>query len=185
MNMTTPPNLDGQPLELLIKLMRMTSAEDPIALVAIKKANSHLLKMGTDWEALLRGKVRIIADPFASINIPAGAMNPNRNQDYTPPPPPRRQPTPTYAPNPPPRPRPAPKQNLADPGPGNGTLEKTIINKHDGTCHKCSHKVLAGHGVAQFWKRSDGKTKWVSEHTGPCPTTARTKPAITTDNFQI
>lgn len=192
MNMTTSPSdLDGQPLELLIKLMRMTQAEDNIALVAIKKANSHLLKMGTDWESILRGKVKIIADPFASINIPASAMNLNRNQSYTPPPPRHPQPPirPIYSapPTPPPR-RPTSstsQQNLADPGPGNGTEEKRIVNKHDGTCIKCQNRVLAGHGFAVLWKRSDGKTKWVSEHNGPCPTTVRTKPATTTDNFQV
>jgi hypothetical protein len=190
-NMTTPPDLDGQPLELLIKFMRMTNAEDTISLVAIRKANEHLKKMGTDWEAILRGKVKIIADPFANINIPASAMNPNRNQDYTPTPP--RRPTPPPPPPPrnvpsSPRPRPTPsplRQALADPGPSNGTLEKTIVNKFDGTCYKCQNKVLAGHGVSQLWKRSDGKTKWVSEHSGPCPSTVRTKPATTTDNFQV
>src|SRR3954470_14383778 len=97
--MTTPVDLDGQPLELLIKLMKMTSAEDNIALVAIRKANSHLHKLNADWESVLRGKVKIIADPFANINIPASAMNPNRNQEYTPPPP-------TPRPRPAPRPQP-------------------------------------------------------------------------------
>jgi hypothetical protein len=196
MNMATPPDLDGQPLELLIKLMRMTDSEDNMTLVAIRKANSHLKKMGTDWEAVLRGKVKIIADPFASINIPKSAMNPNRNQDYTPPPPPRPKPAPPYyyqnhpqrpkaAPQAAPHPQPRPAQNLADPGPGNGTEEKRIVNKHDGTCIKCKNRVLAGEGFAVLWKRSDGKTKWVSEHNGPCPTTVRTKPAVTTDNFQV
>lgn len=202
--MTDIDKLEGQPLELLIKLMKMTSAEDNIALVAIRKANSQLLKMGTDWEAILRGRVKIIADPFASINIPASAMNPNRNQDYTPPPPrrPAPRPAPPKAPPPPdpdpghsymfrqqqtpsynPRPRPQP---LAEPGPGNGTEEKRIVNKHDGTCYKCSNRVLAGEGFAVLWKRSDGKTKWVSEHNGPCPsTTRRVKPVVTSDDFQV
>jgi hypothetical protein len=189
-----PPDLDKQPLELLIKIMRMTEAEDNIALTAIRRANSHLKKMGTDWEALLRGKVKIIADPFASINIPASAMNPNRNQDYTPAPPrrpapqapPRPQPRPA-APSPRPQPRPASplRQALADPGPGNGTLERIIVNKFDGTCIKCQNKVLAGHGTSSLWKRSDGKTKWISEHTGTCPPKRKFKPATTSDDFQV
>lgn len=198
MNMTTPPDLDGQPLELLIKLMKMTQAEDNIALVAIKKANGQLLKMGTDWEALLRGKVKIIADPFANINIPASHMNPNNNQDYTPKPrppirpeaPPKPQPyqaPPAYQPPPPRKPRSPgqPSRPLADPGPNNGTLERTIVNKHDGTCWQCHNKVLAGHGLAKLWRRSDGKEKWVSEHT-TCPKTVRKfKPTVTSDDFQV
>lgn len=205
--MTTTPDLDGQPLELLIKLMKMTQAEDNIALIAVRKANNQLLKMGTDWEALLRGKVKIIADPFANINIPASHMNPNKNQDYTPkpqaprkpapPPPPQPQPAasspdPFYQGyrSPPPQPQPRPHRArtppLADPGPNNGTLEKTIVNKFDGTCHKCANKVLAGQGISKMWRRSDGKTKWISEHSGPCPTTARKfKPATTSDDFQV
>jgi hypothetical protein len=186
-NMATTPDLDGQPLELLIKIMKMTTAEDNIALAAVRKANNQLFKMGTDWEAVLRGKVRIIADPFANINIPQSHMNPNRNQDYTPAPPRRPAAPPPPQPRPQPAPRPSPlRQALAEPGPGNGTEEKRIVNKHDGTCYKCSNKVLAGHGFAVLWKRSDGKTKWVSEHSGPCPTATRKfKPATTTDDFQI
>jgi hypothetical protein len=196
-NMTTPPDLDGQPLELLIKLMRMTEAEDNIALVAIRKANGQLKKMGTDWEAVLRSKVKIIADPFASINIPASAMNPNRNQDYkpAPPAPPRRpQPPPPYNPQQgfpntfrtSTQARTPRSQPLAEPSPLNGTLERTIVNKHDGTCHLCSNKVLAGEGFAKLYKRAvDGKTRWISEHNGPCPTTVRKfKPVVTSDDFQ-
>lgn len=208
MNMATTPDLDGQPLELLIKIMRMTEAEDNIALTAIRRANNQLKKMGTDWEAVLRGKVKIIADPFASINIPASVMNPNRNQDYTPaarPMPPRRpQPPPPPPPDPDPgnsymftsrpqpqprsRPQPAPRPTVVEPpGPKNPTsiVEKTVVNKHDGTCHKCGNKVLAGHGLAKLYTDGKGTTRWWSEHDGPCPTTKRTKPATTTDNFQI
>jgi hypothetical protein len=53
-------------LDLLIKIMRMTESEsEGVTLVAISKANAMLKAEGWDWERLLRGKVRIIADPFA------------------------------------------------------------------------------------------------------------------------
>lgn len=190
MNMATPPDLDNAPLELLIKVMKMTSAEDNIALVAIRKANAHLAKMGTDWEAVLRGKVKIIADPFASINIPQAHVNPNRNQAYSPPPPakPQAPHPPNYNPAPAPQ---APRRSrpaaapLADPGPNNGSLERTIVNKHDGTCINCKNKVLAGEGFAEQWKRSDGKTKWTTKHSGPCPSARKFKPATTSDDFQV
>lgn len=193
MNMTTPPDLDSSPLELLIKLMRMTQAEDNIALVAIRKANSHLAKLGTDWEAVLRGKVRVIADPFASINIPASAMNPNRNQDFRPSAPSRPQPTrpaPASQPYNPPPPRPKPQPSPVKPSPGNqpfagDTKERTIVNKFAGTCTLCKGRVEAGDGVAHQWKRPSGQTYWTSEHSGTCPPTRKHRPATTADDFQV
>lgn len=179
--------LDGQPLELLIKLMKMTSAEDPIALVAIRKANAHIAKLGTDWDSLLRGKVKVnvIADPFANINIPREAMNPNRNQDLRPspppPPPPRR---------PPPWPTKPFPQSPVRPNPGSpaftsDTKEKTIVNKFEGTCTKCKNRVPAGDGIAHLWKRPNGNTYWTTEHSGTCPPTRKHRPATTADDFQV
>jgi hypothetical protein len=58
-------------LDLLIKIMRMTESEsEGVTLVAISKANAMLKAEGWDWERLLRGKVRIIADPFANAGAP-------------------------------------------------------------------------------------------------------------------
>lgn len=195
MNMPSPPpDLDGQPLELLIKFMRMTGAEDNIALVAIKKANAHLAKLGTDWESILRGKVKIIADPFASINIPQAHVNPNRNEDYKPRAPARPQPQapapppqPAYKPPPPRRPTPSPvKPKPGHPAFSGDIKEKTIVNKHDGTCTRCKNRVLAGDGVAILWSRPDHSTYWTSEHTGTCPSTVRKhRPVSTSDDFQI
>lgn len=193
MNMTTPPpDLDNQPLELLIKLMRMTEAEDNIALVAIKKANSHLKKMGTDWEAVLRSKVKIIADPFASINIPQAAMNPNRNQDYTPtpprrpapPPPPQPTATPYQAPQRPTRPSPVRPRPGAQPFAGD-VAERKIVNQYQGTCTTCKNIVQPGDGMATQWRRPDGSKYWTTTHSGACPATRKHKPATTADDFQL
>lgn len=58
-------------LELLIKLLKMTtSSVDGEALTAMRKANEQLLKVGGDWENLLRGKVKVIADPFGTVAKP-------------------------------------------------------------------------------------------------------------------
>lgn len=194
MNMSAPPDLDGSPLELLIKLMRMTQAEDNIALVAIKKANSHLAKLGTDWEAVLRSKVRVITDPFASINIPASAMNPNRNQDFRPAAPSRPQPTrpaPASQPYNPPPPRPKPQPSPVKPSPGNQPFvgdvkEKTIVNKFAGTCTKCRGRVETGDGIAMLWSRPNSRsTYWTTEHSGTCPPVRKHRPATTADDFQV
>ena len=54
-------------LGLLIKLLKLTTASnDAEALSAMRKANEQLIKFGGDWEALLRGKVTVIGDPFAN-----------------------------------------------------------------------------------------------------------------------
>lgn len=65
--MTTSPDdsPDLNKLDLFIKLMRMTDAEDTVTLVAIRKANQLLKTEGWDWDKLLRSKIRIISNPFA------------------------------------------------------------------------------------------------------------------------
>lgn len=92
-------------LELLIKLMKLTTSNiDAEALLALRKANEQLSKLTTqgkpaDWETLLRGKVTLIADPFAflppspgpTINRPSPGFTPK-----APPPPPRPAPPPQY-----------------------------------------------------------------------------------------
>lgn len=83
-------------LELLIKLLKLTtSSNDSEALLSCRKANEQLAKFGGDWEALLRGKVTVIADPFT-------AAPPNSDQIH------RRTSTAPSAPPPPAPPRPAP-----------------------------------------------------------------------------
>lgn len=107
-------NPDDKLLEKLIKLMKMTtSANDGEALTAVRMANAALARDGHDWETLLRGKITIVADPFAkddSFTFPANARKPKGWQPApaprpTPKPQPAPQPQkPAYAP-PPPRPR--------------------------------------------------------------------------------
>jgi hypothetical protein len=89
---------DKEDLERLIKLLKMTTAaEDNVKLVAIKKANEEVTKLGTDWESILRGKVKIIEDPFKNISMPnvqtqkaqtaaprPASPPPQRQQSYTP-----------------------------------------------------------------------------------------------------
>lgn len=58
-------------LDLLIKLLGMTrSANDAEALVAVRKANDQVAKFKTTWEDLLKGRVKVVADPFASVAQP-------------------------------------------------------------------------------------------------------------------
>lgn len=71
-------------LELLIKLLKLTtSSNDGEALLASRKANEVLGKFGGDWEALLRGKVTVIADPFAAAATPV-ASRPMHNTPVAP-----------------------------------------------------------------------------------------------------
>lgn len=79
-------------LELLIKMMGMTTSDnDAQALVALRKANDHIAKLKITWEQILRGKVKIIEDPFRSAGNFATAT-----RSHVPPPPatPRPRPTP-------------------------------------------------------------------------------------------
>ncbi len=123
---------DLNKLELLIKLMRMTEGDNEHqSLVAIKKANSLLKNEAWDWDRLLRGKVRVIADPFANAAVvkpaPQAQAASFRAPFQSPPPPPppinpwpngqkpqpKPQPArPAYSPPPPP-----PKPRQAPPGP--------------------------------------------------------------------
>lgn len=77
-------------LDLLIKMIRMTETDnDGTALVAIRKANKLLAENGWDWERLLRGKVRIVADPFASgPQVRTEPARPATMRQSPPPPPP-------------------------------------------------------------------------------------------------
>lgn len=89
----------GPSLTLLIKLLKMTtSSHEHEALVAMRKANAELVKFGGDWEALLKGKVTVIGDPFADLTKPdKGRTDPPRAAA---PPPPQPQPPPRQAPHP-------------------------------------------------------------------------------------
>lgn len=211
MTIMDPKDLDGQPLDLLIKILRMTESEnDHLALTAVRRANSHLAKLGASWDDLLRGRVRIIADPFASINISQAAVNPNRNQPFSPPPPPPRgpiSPIPTAPPQhhpaspraqtaTPPRPKAQPQQpqqpTAMKPAPGSpalagDTLERTIVNRFEGTCPKCKNRVPIGEGLAQQYKNHVlGRDYWITEHAlGKCGPIRTRDAAVTPDNFTV
>lgn len=101
--------LKGPDLGLLIKMLKMTTSDtDTMALVAIRKANKELEKFGGDWEALLRGKVKvtIVSDPFANNSIPDVSKGERVRRTSTPPN--------NYTPPPPPPPQRDAFQDLAD-----------------------------------------------------------------------
>jgi hypothetical protein len=65
-------------LDLLIKMLGLTtSSNDNVALVAMRKANKHLSKLqgsdSPDWDSLLRGKVKVVEDPFKNAPAPSFA----------------------------------------------------------------------------------------------------------------
>lgn len=154
-------------LELLIKVMKMTTAtEDTVSLVALRKANAMLKAEGWDWDRLLRGKVKVISDPFGPSAVKAPPMDFGRpTASSTPPrpqPAPRPQPQPQAAPWTQAQPRtgratganfsaqpPWPQQNTPNPG-----LAKE--NVYAGNCRGCSNYVgvRAGKVVKQgnAWK---------------------------------
>src|SRR5262245_19018431 len=62
-----PPNLDK-----IIKVMGLTgSNQDGEALSALRKATAMLKEWGWTWETILRGKIKIMPDPFANIPMPS------------------------------------------------------------------------------------------------------------------
>src|SRR5262245_131375 len=80
-----PPNLDK-----IIKLMGMTgSSHDPEAISALRMATELMRKWGWTWEAVLRGKIKIMPDPFASIPMPYSHSAPRPMAPAAPPPPPK------------------------------------------------------------------------------------------------
>lgn len=100
-------------LELLIKLLKLTtSSNDGESLSAMRKANQQIEKVGGDWETLLRGKVTIIADPFAGSGAPIPDPSARAGNGWQPP---RRQ-APQHAYKPP-QPRPAAPRPAAPPRP--------------------------------------------------------------------
>lgn len=82
--------------DMLLKLLKMTTSDnDGEALVAIRKANSLLKAASWDWDKLIAGKIKVVADPFAGVNARFNNVN-------KPPPPPNPQPQARpYSPPPP------------------------------------------------------------------------------------
>lgn len=108
--------------ELLIKLLKMTtSSNDGEAVVAVRKANSLLREAGWDWEKLIHGKIKVIADPFQNVAVPNQGNAASRPAPPTPPRQPGqpgqptqpaawKQPPPPQPPYTPPPPPPPPRQ---------------------------------------------------------------------------
>lgn len=164
----TDPVADGPDLGKLIKLLKMTtSANDAEALAASRLANRELRKFGGDWEALLRGKVTIIEDPFTRIDRPP----PRREAAPSPPRPPQPQapPKPAWAPPRPPRPQPAPPSQPYSFGsgyspPAAGPNPEVRRNAFTKNCYDCGTRVddLKGWSI-----KPDAHYSWLTFCT-PC-----------------
>lgn len=119
-------------LETFIKVILMTGSDsDGEALAAIRRANSMLRAANTNWDALLRGKVTVVADPFTSIEVP---RNNASQRPAAPPPPP---------PPPPPRATPprSPSHNYT------ASARTTNTNTYPGTCFYCNVSVPTAMGA--------------------------------------
>jgi len=173
---------DGPSLTLLIKLLKMTtSSNDGEVCIAARKANGLLGRhFGGDWEALLRGKVTVIGDPFADMPAP-----PKKEATPTPRAPMRPQPR---APQRPVPPRASPSSTFGSPGaaaaaaaqarvqaaqtqqaysarraaqwkpgPSGG---KTRSNLFAGSCVKCSNHVAVDDGFSMKDTSWNTNSKW-------------------------
>lgn len=90
--------------ERIRKLLNMTtSSNDGEVLNAIRMVNRTLTKNGWDWDRLLAGKIRIVADPWKGMAPPPPKQNFAANAAAATPP--RRAPRPQSPPPPPPPPR--------------------------------------------------------------------------------
>jgi len=137
------PEARDPKLERLIKLLKLTtSTNDAEALLASRKANEALVPLGGDWEALLHGKVTVIADPFDNLDMPP------ENGRRAPPPHPGSRPAPApqnwtpYQKQRPPRP------STTTPQPPPSPSGKTLRNRFGGICSKCPNFVDVGKGFA-------------------------------------
>jgi hypothetical protein len=118
----TNPNTEVN-LERLVKIMGMTAVgNDHEALAFLRKANAMLAEVGWTWEQLLRGKVAVIASPFATLREPPErAPAPGCGASV----PPKPQPRPPQAPSQAaPQPQPAAPQAPPYPHPGHRPRRK-------------------------------------------------------------
>jgi type II secretory pathway pseudopilin PulG len=138
-------------LDTLIKVLLMTTSDNNSeALAALRAANKMLRTANTDWEKLLRGKVTVVADPFADIPAPPRPATdfshnsrptvPSRPQpDYSVSPPPYQQsrPAPTYT-----RPTPRAPHSYSP-----QAARRNNTNSFNGYCYNCNDPVDAGYGA--------------------------------------
>lgn len=102
----TQAKLESSKFTTFIATLRLTSSDnDGEALAAIRAANRLLAQFGGDWDALLRGRVTLIADPFTSVpevaQTTANRPAPPPPQHFRPAPPRPKTPTRPYSPPPP------------------------------------------------------------------------------------
>lgn len=146
---------EGNDLERLIKLLKKTmGSNDHETVMAIRMTNAFLEKKGWDWERLLHGKIKVIADPFSMVKpIPKPEPAPARR---APPPPPAT----TTRMKPQPSPAPTAYQSGAWPQSSNASrpspfspstppprISPLRANKYPGNCWQCGYFVdrNAGH----------------------------------------
>ena len=94
-----PTNTEGFSYQRLIKLLGMTtSPNDGEALVAIRKANAELDRLGKTWAEFIMSKITVVADPFGSVPD-LGFASSRTTTAYAPPrPQPQPRPRPTTPP---------------------------------------------------------------------------------------
>jgi hypothetical protein len=133
------PNLpQGKELTLLIKLLKLTTSNnDSEALAAMRKANEQLPKLGGDWEKLLLGQVKVVADPFANLQA---APKPHVAETAKPKPAPQPQAQPTWA-----------QQQATNTANG-------LPNTFAGRCYHCDSGVPVRHGIRWLCQSVGWKT---------------------------
>lgn len=132
--------------ELLLKMLNMTTSDnDGVALVALRKANALLASAGWSWESLLRAKITVVADPFATLATPTAQASRkdglhSSRRSAPPPSPSPASPRPQWGhSNPPPlRRTTSPSPQLLQPD--------DIPNRYGGGCYCCGNYVSAGDG---------------------------------------
>lgn len=136
-------------LDTLIKVLLMTTSDNNSeALAAVRRANVMLRNASTDWEKLLRGKVTVVADPFADIAAPQSTSSshrptvPQRPQyvepEDRPAPPAYYIKTPTRPMNPA-----TPRAPTYSPQ----VARRNNTNNYAGRCFNCNVGVAAGYGA--------------------------------------
>lgn len=130
----------------LIKLMKMTtSSHDGEALVAMRKANDELRRLGWDWDTILTGKIKIVENPFVNMRRPPDSVMGTRNGSV-----PQKPKQPAYDPfsfdngnvrgaTPPPQ-QPPQWRPLALP------VNSSHTTAYDGNCYCCGNWMLKGDG---------------------------------------
>lgn len=167
---------DGNELSRLIKFMGMTgSASDGEALAAVRMANKELATLNKTWNDLLRGKITIIADPFAGHTpVPRPSKPPTA--------PPRASPPPRPQPAPPPRrPKPFTPQPHTPPPPPRPAQRAGQSNKFAGRCIVCMCSVSAGDGFIEPRESDAGWKLFCAAHhkvfqSSPAPKAGPTMP---------